>query len=309
MMLPYQHPPGASRLDIVIVNWNSGNRLRDNIASMHANNRMDDFRVFVIDNASSDDSVSGLEGHPAVRVTQLPTNAGFAAACNRGAAAGEAERILFLNPDILHTKNNLHVLLEGASRREAECACGLLVDAGEKPDLAFQCRKLPTPARALGELLLPPFLRRRPGHFGNLFATGRAIAVEQPAAACWLLSRAAWQAAGGFDERFFPAWFEDVDLALRLHRMKLSTLLIPEARFIHEGGYSLAGLGKEPFTRIYWRNAIVFHRKHNPWFGRLYRGLLPVGLFWRWVGSLGRPESRRAFGRLLVESLLPGKFR
>ena len=308
-MLPDHHPPGASRLDIVIVNWNSGKRLRDNIESMYANNRMDDFRVFVMDNASSDGSVSGLEGHPAVCATCLPANAGFAAACNRGAAAGQAEHILFLNPDILHTKNNLHSLLEGASHRNTGCACGLLIDAAGKPDLAFQCRKLPTPGQALGELLLPPFLRHRPGALRDLPPAEQPIAVEQPAAACWLLSRAAWQAAGGFDERFFPAWFEDVDLALRLHRMGIRTLLIPEARFIHEGGYSVAGLGKESFTRIYWRNAIVLHRKHTPWFGRLYRGLLPLGMFWRWASSFRRPEARRAFGRLLVASLSPGKLR
>ena len=35
--------------------------------------------------------------------------------------------------------------------------------------------------------------------------------VEQPAEHFFMVRRAVWQELGGFDEGFFPLWFEDVD--------------------------------------------------------------------------------------------------
>jgi GT2 family glycosyltransferase len=39
--------------------------------------------------------------------------------------------------------------------------------------------------------------------------------VEQPAGALFLFRRDDWEELGGFDERYFPVWFEDVDFARR----------------------------------------------------------------------------------------------
>ena len=44
-----------------------------------------------------------------------------------------------------------------------------------------------------------------------VYARSAAGEVEQPAGAFLMVRRSAWQELGGFDEGFFPIWFEDVD--------------------------------------------------------------------------------------------------
>lgn len=299
------------QLDIVIVNWNSGDRLRRNLESLRAGNRLDGVEIVVVDNASTDGSVDGVEGMPATRLVRLPVNAGFAAGCNRGAREGSAPLLLFLNPDIVHPPGNLRALLEGFSAQEgAAGACGFLVEPDGRPPERFQFRRLPTRTWAMAELLLPPFLRRHTRSFRRHFCLDldlcAPVAVEQPAAACWLLRRDAFEAAGGFDERFRPAWFEDVDLAARLHGLGARTYLVPGARFVHEGGYSAVALGEGPFARHYWTGALRFYRKRFPVFGWFYRCLFPAGMLWRCLGSLRAPAARSAFARLFLRSLAPG---
>ncbi|MBP7867117.1 MAG: glycosyltransferase family 2 protein [Acidobacteria bacterium] len=298
------------RLDIVIVNWNSGDRLRRNLESLRAGGDLAGVEIFVVDNASDDGSAEGAEG-PGTRLVRLPRNAGFAAGCNRGAREGSAPLLLFLNPDIVHPPGNLRALLDGFSAPgDADGACGVLVGPDGRPPERFQFRRLPTRTWALAELLLPPVIRRHTRTFRRHFCldldVAAPVAVEQPAAACWMLRRDVFEAAGGFDERFHPAWFEDVDLAARLHDRGSRTVRVPGARFVHEGGYSATALGEGPFARHYWTNALRFYRKRYPVFGWFYRCLFPAGMLWRCLGSLCAPPARAAFARLFLRSLAPG---
>ena len=70
--------------------------------------------------------------------------------------------------------------------------------------------------------------------------------VEQPAGACLAITREAWDAVGGFDEQFFPVWFEDVDLLQAAARSGRKIVYCPAARFRHCGAHSV---GKLSFAR------------------------------------------------------------
>jgi N-acetylglucosaminyl-diphospho-decaprenol L-rhamnosyltransferase len=87
------------RLGIVIVNWNSGDMLRQCLASMAVCDRFDRVaQVVVVDNNSRDDSCDDLPSLTApVKVIRNADNLGFAAACNQGAAVCSAEYVLFLS--------------------------------------------------------------------------------------------------------------------------------------------------------------------------------------------------------------------
>ena len=54
-----------------------------------------------------------------------------------------------------------------------------------------------------------------------------------------LVTREAWDAVGGFDEGYFPAYHEDVDLCLMLRARGFRILFAPDARLVHHGGASL----------------------------------------------------------------------
>ena len=93
---------------------------------------------------------------------------------------------------------------------------------------------------------------------------------------------------GGFDEAFWPAWWEDVDFCRRLlatgHRIRY----VPDAVFLHQGGASLEALGTRTFERVFAANRRRYVRKHH---GRLAAAL---------VGGLGiAGAALRGVGRVV----------
>src|SRR5688572_8079268 len=78
-----QLPP---RLDIIIVNWNTGEALRECIDSIaRARDGVVIQRIVVVDNASSDDSLTlAADGLAVFELVPNDVNRGFAAACNQG---------------------------------------------------------------------------------------------------------------------------------------------------------------------------------------------------------------------------------
>ena len=94
--------------------------------------------------------------------------------------------------------------------------------------------------------------------------------VEQPAAAALILRRQDLAKIGGFDEAFYPAWFEDVDLAFRMRSQGMTMRYCPAAQFTHHLGSSIPTLGYGPFLNAYYANLCRYLAKHH---GRLWAGL------------------------------------
>ena len=108
------------------------------------------------------------------------------------------------------------------------------------------------------------------------------IDVEQPAAACLMISRSALESIGGFDEYFYPAWFEDVDLCRRIRNQGGRIQYRPEAVFLHQGGYSLQRLEYQNFLESFYSNQIRYFRKHHgPQSARRVRRIILAGLLLR----------------------------
>jgi GT2 family glycosyltransferase len=87
-------------------------------------------------------------------------------------------------------------------------------------------------------------------------------AVEQPAGACLAVTRAAWESVGGFDEQFFPVWFEDVDLCKRLRENGGKIIYCPAARFRHSGGHSVGQLPFRDKQMFWYGNMLRYARKY-----------------------------------------------
>jgi GT2 family glycosyltransferase len=268
------------KLSVVIVNWNSGSHLARLLESLQSV-RSDVGRIIVVDNASTDGSQSVAEGAPAVEVIACASNRGFAGGANLGIGASKDPYILLLNPDVKVEGDSLRGLYrEIEARPGAAVVCGRLLDEKGGSQAAFQIRPLPSWRSVLREVL---FL----DELVDLWRAGRvapepeAGPVEQPAAAFWLLRRAAWQALGGFDERFYPAWFEDVDFCARLRENGWGVLYFPRWTATHRGGLSLDRLGYGEFLRIYHRNLLRYWRKHHRWSLPLVWPAVRLGLLLR----------------------------
>ena len=285
-------------ISIVIVNWNSGKLLENCVRSLLGNAAGS--QIMVVDNASTDSSLLCFEQmQDGPFIIRNSRNVGFAAGSNLGWRAGKGSHILFLNPDTECFPGSVDRLEQTLiADQEVWAAGGQLIGPSGAPQTNFNVRPFPSVTRVAAEMLLIEEIWNSIRWSGKTDNACEAD-VDQPAAACLMVSRAALETVGGFDEEFRPAWFEDVDLCRRIRSHGGRIRYQPEARFLHHGGYSLAHLAPQDFLECFHRNQIRYFRKHHGsrTASRVKR-LVVAGLLIRSALSIAHPlaahESRAA---------------
>ena len=245
---------------IVIVTYNSAAEIG---ACLDAALRTD-AEIVVVDNASTDGTVKQAT-RPGVRMISNSTNLGFARAVNQGFSVLNRTHILLLNPDTI-LQTSLEPLRAACQLPNAAGAGGLLLDLQGKPQVGFMVRGFPTPAvLTLESLLLNRVWTRNPANraYRRLDLDYSQIqAVDQPAGAFLMIRRTVWEELGGFDEGFWPLWFEDVDFCRRAHDRRYRWYFAPEAVAKHTGAHSILKLTVEK-RRVYWyRSLLRYSAKH-----------------------------------------------
>jgi N-acetylglucosaminyl-diphospho-decaprenol L-rhamnosyltransferase len=226
---------------VVIVNWNSGEQLRECLQSFAAV-AADDVtlrRVSVVDNASTDGSCDALVAAASLPLALIRNtdNRGFGAACNQGAAGSDADYILFLNPDTRLMPGNLELPARylGSHHHAAVGIVGIQL-ADPDGQVARNTARAPTARSMIGQSLgldrlgLPAF----PRHFDAEWAHDETRAVDQVMGAFFFVRRAVFEALGGFDRRFF-VYFEDMDFAQRAAARGWTSVFLASARGFHRG--------------------------------------------------------------------------
>ena len=218
----------------------------------------------VVDNSSSDQSAAEARRRGA-RVIVNESNRGFAAAVNQGFASLSSSYVLLLNPDAI-LLSGIDALREACDLPGSAGAGGLLVSEDRRPQIGFMARALPTPAALILEsLVLNRLWPANPVNYRyrNLGLDIRTRAtIEQPAGAFFMVRRAVWQELGGFDEGFYPIWFEDVDFCRRVLDRGYHLYYEPAAVAKHTGGHSIPQLTVET-RRYYWyRGLLRYSAKH-----------------------------------------------
>jgi GT2 family glycosyltransferase len=193
-----------------------------------------------------------------IRFLSPGRNLGFAGGSNFGARAARSELLLFLNPDARPTGGALAaVRLAFESSPRVAGVVPRLVGFDGSSQAGWQLRRLPTPLALLAHALF-----WNPGG-GPAVEPSAGTPIEQPAAAALALRRSIFDAVGGFDDAFFPAWFEDVDLARRLAARGHQLIYLPAALFRHRQGSSVGALGYGAFLTAYDRNLCRYLDKHH----------------------------------------------
>ena len=253
-------------IDIIIVNWNAGQQLHDCLASIVSveSNGFTLGQVVVVDNASSDGSLNGLDSFSLpLKIIRNTLNQGFGAACNQGASVCEAQYILFLNPDTKLFENSLTVPLAFMENEKNQDVgiCGIrLVD--ESGHVARTCAHFPSLSRFAAQAI---GLDRFPG----LKGAGVHMAewdhlseksVDQVIGAFFFMRRAVFESLAGFDERFF-VYFEEVDLSLQARQAGWKTTYLASAQAFHLGGGTSSQIKA---TRLFYslRSRLVYSFKH-----------------------------------------------
>lgn len=235
----------APSIHIVIVNWNTGDYLRECLASIAAtrNATFTIERVTVVDNASSDGSMTALEASALpLELVHNRDNVGFAAACNQGATGSRADYLLFLNPDTRLFPDTLSTATAFMGSGDAAgigiCGAQIIDDEGRP---AISCARFPSLRVMFGKMtglhrVLPTVF---PGHHLTPTETADSRLVDQVIGAFFFVRSDLFTRLGGFDERYF-LYFEEVDFSLRAREAGALSYFLKPATVFHAGNVSSA---------------------------------------------------------------------
>lgn len=225
----------AAIVDVVVVSYNSGDRLRDTVSPLAAHPSTN---VIVVDNASPDDTVSTISDLPLTAI-ELGENLGFGGGCNVGWRAGSAPYVLFLNPDARMSPDDILGLVEVAGVTAAGVVAPRIVD--DFGNLEWSLRRFPEVRSIFGQAL---FAHRMLPAANWVDETIRDPAAYDHRRTCdWasgaalLVPRNVLDEIGGFDAGFFM-YCEDVDLCRRVWDLGRKVVFEPSVVCVHAGGGS-----------------------------------------------------------------------
>ncbi len=266
------------RLAIVILNFNGQKFLAQFLPSVlqHA----DGHRVYVADNASTDDSVAFLKSFfPTIRVIELTRNSGYAGGYNEALNLvrqhhGGATYYALVNSDIEPTPNWIAPILRLMDEHSRIAACQPKIRDYARRDYFEH-------AGAAGGFI---------DYLGYVFCRGRVFATFEidkgqyndsrrvfwATGACLVVRADVFHQSGGFDADFF-AHMEEIDWCWRIQRLGYEAWTCGESVVYHVGGGTLPKVNPHK-TYLNYRNSLFMLYKNLPsrwlWVKILYRLVL-----------------------------------
>lgn len=246
MTEPPFSPTGVVKASVVVICWSVIDEFRECLDALSELVDAPTFEVIVVLNGAPAESRAIAETHPVVdRVIALRANVGFGAAANLAASVAVGDYLVFLNDDTRVDPHWLTALLD--ARRD-----------GQRPAVvASLILNFDGSIQEAGSRIL--------SHGGTL-QLGRGLRLEDPAAepllqprevdygsaAALMVGRELFERIGGFDPIFEPAYYEDVDLQLRVREQGGAVWFEPRARVMHHLGRST--------TRDHWFRLFAANR-------------------------------------------------
>ncbi|MEA3355210.1 MAG: glycosyltransferase family 2 protein [Patescibacteria group bacterium] len=266
-------------LSIIIVNYKTKDLTLQTINSVFkATKPTGKFEVFLIDNASNDDTPETVrKNFPKVKVIELAKNLGFAGGNNPGLRKAKGRYQLLLNSDTIISKDTLIKMIDFMDKNSkiglSTCRVNLV---NGKIDPASH-RGFPTPWASLTyylglEKLFPKSKLFGQYHQGwkNLKTTHE---IDTPVGAFFMLRKKALNQVGLLDETFFM-YGEDIDLAIRLKKAGWKVVYTPITKITHLKGASglnkkvknkltsKAKLQRVKTTKAFFKNNKILYKKH-----------------------------------------------
>ena len=186
------------------------------------------FEVIVVDDASTDSTSTVLARVHGLRTVHNTENLGFVGACNRGIDVAKGEYVVLLNNDTEVRHGWLDALVSTA---EADDSVGVVGSKLVYPDGRLQ---------EAGGVVWSDGSAWNYGRFDDpeLAPYDYARDVDYCSGACLLVRRALLTELGGLDERYQPAYYEDVDLAFAARATGRRVVYQPLAAVVHHEGVS-----------------------------------------------------------------------
>lgn len=291
-------PPVA----VITVTYSPGRHLQAFLDSLPAATDRG-VHVVLADNGSTDgvpEKAASMSGN----VEFLPTggNLGYGTGMNVGARhlrpardAGEIDSryLLLSNPDVVFGEGSVDKLIDCLERHPEAAAVGPQI---VEPDGTIypSARAVPTLGNGIGHALLGQIWPSNPWtrSYRDNTDMDRERAAGWLSGSCLLVRWEAFDAVGGFDERYFM-YMEDVDLGDRFTRAGFRNIYCPTAHITHDKGH-VAGLHSDTMLPAHHESAYRFQADRLPhWWQAPLRGLIRLGLQGRSIIAVARARTNR----------------
>jgi GT2 family glycosyltransferase/glycosyltransferase involved in cell wall biosynthesis len=211
-------------VSVVILNYNKPDLTRTCLERLWANTSGRRYEIIVVDNGSTPENVAPLRNVPGpMRLLRLDINRFFGEGNNIGAELARGTYVLFLNNDAFVTPGWLEPLV---GRLEQEPLLGGVGPRFLYPDGRVQ---------EAGAFIGPDGVAVQVGKFG-VYASDDVEedhVVDYCSAACFLMRRDFFLEIGGFEYAYEPAYYEDVDLCLKIAARGLFVGYCSQSHVVH----------------------------------------------------------------------------
>lgn len=270
---------------IVIVNYHSIDKIITCLRSIAKAHFAPDVEIIIVSNSpvSEDEQITVNSVLSRCRWIQMDENVGYGQACNTGASESKGDYIFFLNPDTEFINDVLPVLKK---RVESESSKGVAGPATFNADH----ERIPSVKNEVSVTWMLQWLCPLFGIFSKKIGAydrqvyEKTTTVDIINGSAIFMHQSAFQSTGGFSDDFFMYW-EENDFCVRLRKHGYKILYVPDAKIIHDGGYST----KRTFLPMEiekHRSQRVFMEKHHPRLSKVNRFVGIMAYSWRLLGSL-----------------------
>ncbi len=267
------------KLTITFVLYNARSVIETALDSVYASKVNFDYEVIIVDNTSPDDSVDFIQkkylSQPDIAAkTKLilnDHNAGYGIAHNIALREAKGDYLLILNTDIKLELDNLQTMVDFMeSRSDVGAATCKIVLANGEIDKASR-RSEPDLIKSFFRLFgLQKLFPKSFGQYNMLHKDpSQQSELDVCSGAYMMMSRAAYEATGGFDERFFM-YGEDIDLCRQIREVGFKIWWYPKTSCVHFRGQSTKKTPNKMLFAFY--NAMwIYYKK---WYSAQYFHLL-----------------------------------
>ncbi len=288
-------------VSVIMVSYNCRQYIEQCLQSIAASPTACSYKVIVVDNNSSDDTVSVVKSNFSnVQLICNEENIGFARGNNQALQIANSRYAMLLNPDTLVREGAFDTIVKFLDAHVHVWALGPAILNGDGSPQRTGIR-FPSNWNFLVETLfldrLFPYSRLFGAHRELYEDYSKPRAVDYVQGSCLVVRKEVIEKVGVLDERFFM-YFEETDWCYRIKQAGGAIMFLPSAEVVHFGGGE-AGHYNERRLLQYHQSLLKFYRKHYS-LKRLFwlKVILSVRSFIRIIVlslmALGRPKLRQA---------------
>ncbi|MFA5925331.1 MAG: glycosyltransferase family 2 protein [Parcubacteria group bacterium] len=292
------------KTSIIIVAYNSEKDIVRALDSVFETTPGDNWEIILVENKSTDKTLEVIEKYLQspddnlrlkIKLIKSNKNLGFGGGCNLGTAQAEGELLIFLNPDTLTRPGWLAPIV---SKFEKDDKTGVL-----GPKILYEDEK--TIQAAGGWVEGAGFAH----HFGygeeDNGQWDEEKEVDYVTGACLAIRKKIYEKCLGFDENYFPGYYEETELCLKTKNLGYRVIYFPESSIIHLES-RVIGLFSYNYYHWFHKHRWRYVLKNFP-AGRIFFSAIPFEIKWllnnfvKKVNLLPR-QKETAAGKNILES-------